>query len=250
MLQWPFRDNVFTWFCITLEKYREKSKNDGISGFGYKCRLALFCLAIFELLKRAYVNKNSIDVIGESVSLEWCQIWAKIIGYTIENGLKLEFSALIKRRCTFDEILTWNTQNITILLTVIATMPTCTVTNCESKIIRIASDVRKNVKCKINLHVIKIMCFTLYNILECGEYIQYAIIWSAERATYLGVCLQICAYSFWYSFILLAGSLRAFDLRRSESSATGNHVLPHFMCSSKVSYTNLYCSCWFVRKIQ
>lgn len=63
------------------------------------------------------------------------------------------------------------------------------------------------------------------------------------RHTCLGVCLQICAYSRWYSFILVAGSLRAFAFKRSESSATGNQVFPHFMCSSSVSYTNLYWSC-------
>lgn len=60
---------------------------------------------------------------------------------------------------------------------------------------------------------------------------------------YRGVCLQIWAYSLWYWFIFVTGSFAAFAFSRSDSSDTENHVLPHTMCSSKVSYTNLYWSC-------
>lgn len=68
--------------------------------------------------------------------------------------------------------------------------------------------------------------------------------------TYRGVCLQICAYSRWYSFILVDGSLAPFAFNRSDNSDTGNHVLPQIMCSSSVSYTNLYWSCgWVMGKV-
>lgn len=58
-----------------------------------------------------------------------------------------------------------------------------------------------------------------------------------------GVCLQICWYSRWYSFILVIGFFILFCLRRCDSSETGNHDVPHTTNSSSVSYTNLYCSC-------
>lgn len=58
-----------------------------------------------------------------------------------------------------------------------------------------------------------------------------------------GVCLQICWYSRWYSFILVIGFFILFCLRRCDSSETGNHEVPHTTNSSSVSYTNLYCSC-------
>lgn len=58
-----------------------------------------------------------------------------------------------------------------------------------------------------------------------------------------GVCLQICWYSRWYSFILVIGFFILFCLRRCDSSETGNHEVPHTTNSSNVSYTNLYCSC-------
>lgn len=72
--------------------------------------------------------------------------------------------------------------------------------------------------------------------------LDYVLMLMNRTVAYLGVCLQICAYSFWYSFILVTVSLRAFAFNRSDNSDTGNHVLPHFICSSNVSYTNLYCS--------
>lgn len=58
-----------------------------------------------------------------------------------------------------------------------------------------------------------------------------------------GVCLQICWYSRWYSFILVIGFFILFCFRRCDNSATGNHDVPHTTNSSSVSYTNLYCSC-------
>lgn len=57
-----------------------------------------------------------------------------------------------------------------------------------------------------------------------------------------GVCLQICWYSRWYSFILVIGFFILFCFSRCDNSATGNHDVPHTTNSSSVSYTNLYCS--------
>lgn len=63
----------------------------------------------------------------------------------------------------------------------------------------------------------------------------------------LGVCLQIWAYSFWYSLSFVAGSFTLFCFSFSDRSLTGKNELPHTTYSSKVSYTNLYCSTFSIR---
>lgn len=54
--------------------------------------------------------------------------------------------------------------------------------------------------------------------------------------------LHLTWYSLWYSFIFVMRFFIDFCLRRWDRSLTGNHVTPHITNSSKVSYTNLYCS--------
>lgn len=62
-----------------------------------------------------------------------------------------------------------------------------------------------------------------------------------------GVCLQICWYSRWYSFILVIEFFMLFCFKRCDNSATGNHDVPHTTNSSSVSYINLYCS-WVIKQ--
>lgn len=51
----------------------------------------------------------------------------------------------------------------------------------------------------------------------------------------LGVCLQICAYSFWYSLSFVTGSFTLFCFSFSDKSLTGKKELPHTTYSSRVS---------------
>lgn len=59
--------------------------------------------------------------------------------------------------------------------------------------------------------------------------------------------INLTVYSRWYSFSLLTGSRIDLTLRRVDSSETGNHDNPQVMFSSRVSYINLYCSCYMLQ---
>ena len=79
----PFCDDVFSWMSVTLMKMSKIFYHNIFPHhFENKHSYIVICMYFF-----TYINENGVNVIGAVISLEWGDIWAKVVSWNISKIL-------------------------------------------------------------------------------------------------------------------------------------------------------------------
>ena len=81
----PFCDDIFPWMSVTLMKMSKIFYHN--RSLYYRYFENKYSYIVIGICYFTYINENCVNVIGAVISLEWCDIWAKVVSWKISKLL-------------------------------------------------------------------------------------------------------------------------------------------------------------------
>ena len=139
-------EEAILWRCILWDECNPEWKwvrcfiitDSHIIHFENKYSYIVICMYFF-----TYINENGVNVIGAVISLEWGDIWAKVVSWRISKLLNhrirnnfSHFSSKIiclHKYYQLEDWLTWYDEYVSIFISIICPMSSSTITNGETR---------------------------------------------------------------------------------------------------------------------